>query len=376
MTDHQQNLYLYCGSDEFTVSRSVKQKINELCPPEEQSLGMETVSGDVTNSDDALAALHSCREAVQTVGFFGGGKTVWLKDAVFLSAGFNRSGELKRALRAFAVFLSAGFPEGHVLVISAPKADKRSAVYKACQKVGQLELFEVPEKDYQARPVALEQARRLLQERGFKAAPETLERLVEKTGFDPRSIDSEVEKLTVYLGGQGGTVSDADVDAIVSNARDSVAWDLVDAVAEKRTGDALRILRQLVFQGESAVPLFMALENRFRELLLYRDCLDRGLLSLSGGGRQIHLNWSGHPKVDAALSGLPADPRKTHPFRAGLLAGQARRFSAAALESGLEQLKGAHLRSVSTGQIKGELLLELFILRFGGAGARGTTRMN
>jgi len=359
------SLYLVCGDDDFLVNRRVKELVGTLCPPEEQSLGMETICGDVKDSAEALIAIKRCREAVQTLSFFGGGKTVWLQDAVFLKNGFNASDELKEALKEFGGFVTGKIPSGHVLVISAPKPDGRGAFFKTCQKAGRVERFDLLEKDYEARPIALELAHRLLKEQGLAAADKTVQRLIEKTGFITRGIVQEIEKLAVYMGGPA-TITDADVDAIVSNCRDSMAWDLADAAAEGRTADALRILRQLVFQGESVVPLFMAMENRFRELLLFRDCLDLKLLQLSGTpGRRVTLEWSENPKVTEAFEKLPSDPRKIHPYRAGLLAGQAQRFTTARLEKTIELIKQAHLQSVSVGSIRSELLLELVILRMG-----------
>lgn len=361
-------VHLIFGEDDFLAHQAAEKIVNALCPPEEQALGMETLEGDSVNSDEAIDCIKRCIGALRTVGFFGGRKVVWLRGVTFLSSAFRASEELKDVIALLKDEIANGLGPDQFLVISATKIDKRGAFYKACGKVGAVQEFAIPERDYQARPLAEEKARTLLSEKGIQMNGQTMERFLGKTGFDTRSIAQEVEKLSLYLGDRK-SVTPEDVAVIVSASKDSATWDLVDAVAERNLSLALQVLNQLLFQGENAVAMIIALENRFRELALFRDCIDCRVVAVESYGRGSKLNWSQNPKVDELLSGMTPDPRTIHSFRAGLLAGQAQKYSATELNARLEWLLETHRKLVTSG-LPGGVLLEILIVRMCGKNRR------
>lgn len=362
------HVHLIYGEDDFLAHQAAEKIVNALCPPEEQALGMETLEGDSSNSDEAIGCIKRCIGALRTVGFFGGRKVVWLRGATFLGSGFRASEELKETIAQLKDEFVNGLSPDQFLVISATKIDKRGAFYKACNKVGAVQEFSIPERDYQARPLAEEKARALLTEKGIVMDGQTMERFLSKTGFDTRSIAQEVEKLSLYLG-ERKTVTPADVAIIVAASKDSATWDLVDAVADRNMALALQVLNQLLFQGDNAVAMIIAIENRFRELALFRDCIDLRILTVSSYGRGANLKWSDHPKVEELFSGMTPDPRKIHSFRAGLLAGQAKKYAAAELNERLDWLLNTHQQLVTTG-LPGGVLLEILVIRMCGKAQR------
>ncbi|MFC1468081.1 DNA polymerase III subunit delta [Verrucomicrobiota bacterium] len=354
-------VHLVFGEDDFLAHQAAEKIVNALCPPEEQALGMETLEGDSANSDEAINCIKRCIGALRTIGFFGGRKVVWLRGVTFLGSGFRASEELKEVIAQLKDEVANGLGPDQFLIISATKIDKRGAFYKACNKAGAVQEFAIPERDYQARPLAEEKARTLLTEKGIRMDGQTMERFLGKTGFDTRSIAQEVEKLSLYLGDRD-SVTPEDVAMIVSASKDSATWDLVDAVAERNLPLALQVLNQLLFQGDNAVAMIIAIENRFRELALFRDCIDCRVLSVDAYGRRVNLKWSENPKVDQLLSGMTPVPRSIHSFRAGLLAGQAKKYAAAELNERLDWLLETHRQLVTTG-LSGGVLLEILIVR-------------
>lgn len=72
------------GTDEGRVAEEALALFNELKPADGDEFANDVVEGV---ADDAEGAFQICArvvEAVQTVGFFGGAKVVWLKGASFL----------------------------------------------------------------------------------------------------------------------------------------------------------------------------------------------------------------------------------------------------------------------------------------------------
>ena len=95
----------------------------------------------------------------------------------------------------------------------------------------------------------------------------------------------EAEKLTLYIGERNDITVD-DVKAITSSAAEAIAWDFTDALGNRRLDEALKILRQLLFQGEAPVKLMFSIESRFRDLTQYRAYLDQGWVQLRGQNAQ------------------------------------------------------------------------------------------
>src|SRR5947209_16424699 len=134
-------LALICGEDEFAVKQRAKQ-IYLQWTEELGGMDHEIIDATVSNSGEALKALARLREALQTLPFFGSGKTVWLRDCNFL--GDERAASAQAVTETLAEIAQElkEFPFDKVrLLISAGKVDKRKVFYKAIDKIGAVELF-------------------------------------------------------------------------------------------------------------------------------------------------------------------------------------------------------------------------------------------
>lgn len=357
-------VYLITGEDDFVVDQRARSIVDSCCPEEERALGLEVVDGDVELVDEALQALGGTCEAVQTVGFFGGRKLVWLRRArMFGDHRVGQSESVKQAAEALSSIIKSGLPDGHRLVISACKVDKRSAFFKAC-KAG----AEVIDLNPQGRPAEVaralvEQVRDVWQEYGLQPASASLVKdFVDIVGPDMRRLRSEVSKLSDYMGDQNRKVSPDDVAAVVSAGKDSIAWTLQDEIGARHSGAALHTLRQLLFQGENAIGLVFAIESRIRELLLLRECMRRKWLTVTGSGDRLKTTWNLSGEDEARLEELPKNPCKIHPFRLGKLVSQASCFTFRELLRAHQDVTETHEKLVSS-SVPNELELEMMILR-------------
>lgn len=359
-------VHLVFGEDEYLVSTNAKELVDRLCPKADQAFGLEIVEARVDLVADAVAAIGRCLDGLRTLGFLGGRKVVWLRDATFLGSGvIGESADVKTRLDDLVKLVKAGLPQGQILVVSALKVDGRSAFFKACQSAGNVRKFELPDKSYQLEQQARGTAGDAFRKIGLNIGPDALEEFLDKTGTDTRQIVQEVEKLSVYLGDRK-SVQVADVQDIVSSSREAIPWDLADAVGSRDLAGTLKVLRQLLFQGENEVGLIISLENRFRDLLMYREALDRKWLRIKGSDRWKELEWVGSAEVEAFATSLPKDPRSTHPFRAMRLIEQAQKFTARELRRCQAMTLSAHETIVSSTSAK-ELMLEFLLIKLLGA---------
>jgi DNA polymerase-3 subunit delta len=351
---------LIFGNDDFLVSARARQVVDSLVDKSAGEFGLETVEGRADNTSQAVAALKRVDEALNTFAFFGGGKTVWLKNANFL--GTSRTGEAKdvvEQLEKLSALLKRGLAQGFALVISATEIDKRRAFYKTIEKVGELialgtanEWGKIDTEQLEA--FASSQARQL----GKTIEDDALQSVIALTGGNYRALASEIEKIATYVGDKK-EVTLADVAAIGSSSAESIVWDLGDAIADRSMGRALKILDRLLFQGENEIGLLFALITKMRTLLLVRELIDRKLLPMSNnfGSFKISLQRA----ADQAKDSLPADrrfnPLMQHPFAVFKSAQQAQRFSLDELRRAMELLLEANKRLISS-SIDGKIVLE------------------
>jgi len=108
---------------------------------------LEIIEGAFSNQDEALKILSRVREALNTVGLFGGGdKLVWLKSTDLLADNpTTRTEAVKDALAELGDLLKNGLGEGVVLLISAIGCDRRKSLYKTIEKIGEVQFFEALE---------------------------------------------------------------------------------------------------------------------------------------------------------------------------------------------------------------------------------------
>jgi len=350
------------GTDEYLVSSNARKAVNALCPESGQTLGLETINGDVNTIDEAVTALKTCVGALRTIGLFGGQKTVWFRDvSIFKDAVISKNEKVKELLGKLADDIKKGLPDSQNLIISAPGVDRRSAFYKVCEAAGAVEAYDLPEQDYKKKPVIRERAQKLFADAQYRTGQGALDLFLEKVGMDTRQLVMEAEKLMLYIGDRK-EITVEDVKAITSSSAEAITWDFTDALGERRLSEALKILRQLIFQGEAPIGIMFAVENLYQNLMQYRAYIDQGWLKLSSGFGANAVQWSNDPAMDKLFTQLPSDPREMHWFRTSKLGQQARNYSAEELCRCQKRLLKTHEQLVSSG-VPQELILEMLVIK-------------
>jgi DNA polymerase-3 subunit delta len=354
------SIYLIYGEDEYQVTNKSREIINGLLPEEERTFGLEVIDAAADTIDVALKALKACFEALQTVGFFSERKVTWFRDVSFLTDNVvGRNEDVKKAVNEQLVdLLKAGLPEGQTLIVSSPKVHKAKKFYKACKEIAELHEFAVSAQSWQNEKDVADFMRSQLGVLGIKMDRNAETVFLEKVGTNSRHIVNELGKLAVYIGDRK-EAKVADVEAITSASKTSVSWDLADAVGARNLKKAINIARQLLFQKESAIGMVAGLNARIRDLMICRQAMDNDWLSVGGKNAQ----WMGmSPEIDAMFNEMEKDPRKTHPYRLGLLARQAANFRMIELRRCQHAIMQTHQKLVGSA-MPDELALELLLVR-------------
>jgi DNA polymerase III subunit delta len=346
-------LALVCGDDELAVKQRAKQIYLEWS---EELGGMdhEIIEASVTNSGDALTAIAKLREALNTLPFFGSGKVVWLRDCNFLGDERTASsqavtetlGELAEELKNFAW-------QNIRLLISAGKVDKRKTFFKTLDKIGTVENFtalSADDKDWAERAEVA--ARTAVRERKKDISEEALAELVSRVGPNARQLESEIEKLCLYVGDQK-RIEFTDVAAICTRNKMARAFALGDALGDRDLPRLLKRLDEELWEmksdkDKSEIGLLYGLIGKIRAMLLLKEILREGWIKPEMDYNRFKAQLERVPKEK-----LPADrrfnPLALNPYVLYKALPQAKKYSPNELVRAMDLLLRCNQRLVSSG---------------------------
>jgi DNA polymerase-3 subunit delta len=347
------SLALICGDDEFAV----KQRAKQLYQQWTQELGgmdHEVLDGAVSNSGDALKVLARLREALQTLPFFGDAKVVWLQNCAFL--GDERAAStnaVTESLTSLAQDLKEFAWKNVRLLISAGKVDKRKVFYKTLDKIGRVEVFSgwsVDDRDWAGQ--AESWAHKTIRGRQKEISDDALAELVSRVGPNARQLDTEIEKLTLYVGSRAEIVL-ADVSAICTHNKTARAFALGDALGDRDLPRLLARLDEELWEvkldpQKSEIGLLYGLISKVRAMLLLKEMIREGWVKPD----------SDYGRFKAQLERVPADQlpqdRRFNPLALNAYVlykalPQVRKYSESELIQALELLLRCNQRLVSSG---------------------------
>jgi DNA polymerase III subunit delta len=346
-------LALICGDDEFAVKQHAK-KIYLQWTEELGGMDHEIIDASVSNSGDALNALAKLREALQTLPFFGSGKVVWLRDCNFLGderaassqAVTETLGELAEELKNFQW-------QNVRLLISAGKVDKRKSFFKTLDKIGEVENFSAwsaEDRDWAER--AESAARTAIRARQKEISEEALGELINRVGPNARQLESEIEKLCLFVG-ERMKIEFADVATICARNKTARAFALGDALGDRDLPRLLKRLDEELWEAKfdsqkSEIGLLYGLISKIRAMLLLKEMLREGWLKPEADYNRFKAQLERVPKEK-----LPADkrfnPLALNPYVLFKALPQARKYSQDELVRAMELLLRCNQRLVSSG---------------------------
>lgn len=357
------NIHAVVGSDESEVKRAASELAAELTPPGAGDFGVEIIDACAENVDQAVTRIRATIEALQTLPFFGERKLVWIKNANWLGdSPIGKSASVLGALEDLAALIDAGLGPEVTLLMSATEIDKRRSFYKTLAKRAEVQVIDRLDSNRAGwEEEATEMVRARAKKRALQFEEEALDLFVLLTGGDTRQIENELEKLDLHAGADRRVTAE-NVRTLVPLSRAGVIFELSNALAACDLQRALRLVRRLLDQGESAIGiLLVALLPTIRNLLLAKDLMETHKLARP----------SAPFSFISVLNRLPASatehlPRKkdgsVNAYTLGLAAMHTHRFTSARLVAGLEACLAANLQLVSS-QLDHELVLTEIVVK-------------
>jgi DNA polymerase-3 subunit delta len=130
------------------------------------------------------------------------------------------------------------------------------------------------------------------QKRGLHFSKEALWYLKEHLGTDLFSIQQEIDKLALHLSDADGAASPSPgakeipieaVQQVIADGRSHSIFELVGAVGEKNVKTALRLLTELLSEGERPLFILTMLTRQWRIMALAKEEINSGKTESAAG---------------------------------------------------------------------------------------------
>ncbi|WP_224245052.1 DNA polymerase III subunit delta [Hyalangium gracile] len=254
---------------------------------------------------------------------------------------------------ALLELLQKGLPKGHALVLAATDVDAKSPLLKFAKDQGHLVERKVAarHKDLDLSEIATEFLAPFKKKLGRGA----LEQLKERVGGNIRLLQSELEKLAVYVG-DSATIEVADVALLVHHAREEEYFELSESLQKRDLKGALGYAEDAMGQGTHALQLLGAVASIVRGLLENHERLGQ---YAKGSAPRSFDDFKSRifPKIEQEAKA--AKGRAPHPYAAFLSMQAAARYERRELLRALVHCAEAdlELKSSASGKLVIERLL-------------------
>jgi DNA polymerase-3 subunit delta len=356
------NIHLFAGSDEARVKEAALRHVQKLTPEDAGDFGNDVIDGAADNAEHAGQICSQVVQALQTLPFFGGGKVVWLKNANFM--GDSVTGRAEASVTGMENILDVienDLPPEIKFVVSATALDKRRSTWRRLNKIANTEFFDKPDTSRAGwEGAVLRHATKKARELGLTFESGALELLVQMCGDDTRQLESEIEKIDLYLG-ERRRAGLRTVRGLVSESRAGVIWEVGNAIGARDLPRALQLIDTLLYQGQNAVGILLAaIVPRVRSLLLVKEL-----------GSRYKLRAATYNSFTNALEGLPPSatahlPRKKdgsgfNAYPLFLALGETRNYTLDELHAAYRSCLKANTRLVTT-QLDARFVLERLLI--------------
>lgn len=247
-------VYLLTGEEGYFVDRALAKILARALDGVARDFNLDVFYAKDSRAEDIAAQ-------AQTLPMMSERRVVVVKEADKL-----------KGMEPLLAYMAEPAPET-VLVLVAGEAEKgkEAALAKAMGKDGVYVHFYHPFESEVARWIKL-----LAKESGYSVEDDAAAYLRDTLGGNIALVEAELNKLFNFMG-ERKTITSDDVRESVGDFGMPLVFDLVDAAAEKRTGDAFEILSKLLTDKENnPIMLVGMFAGHWRRLLQAKEMSDAG----------------------------------------------------------------------------------------------------
>ena len=251
-------LTVLTGDDLYHLDAAQKALLAHLVPKDAPDFAL-SVFGQGRGERTQVAELVA---AARSMPMFARRRVVFVRDVAVLD---GEEGQLSS--------YAASPPAYSFLLVRAPKLDLRRALHKVLASAGTSLEFATAQNDVELQ----EEIGALAREKGLALDRSVAAFLLEGCARDLHRVASELDKISAWLGPEGGRrVTLDEVREVAAGGGLLTGWEVANALMDRNGPAAVAAVRKLVDAGEEPIRILGGLMYRARTLLQAKAMSDSG----------------------------------------------------------------------------------------------------
>ena len=255
------NTYLFYGKEYYLIENAVKE-IKLTLNDGMIDFNLDIIDGKEITIDQIISS-------IETLPFMDDKRIIILKDFELLKGkkkNFNDEDE-----KYFIEYID-NIPQTTTLVfIIYGDVDKRKSLVKKiskngivfnCDKLSDMDLFKWVKKKFQNNEVVIDNAQVMyfIDQEGYR------DKNSEKTLAD---LENEINKISSFVGKENKVTNDI-IDQLSQKKVENDIFKLIDYIGQKNSSDAMKILNDMLYEGESVFGIFSMIARQFKVIISER----------------------------------------------------------------------------------------------------------
>ena len=247
-----EKIYLLYGKEHYLIDNAIKlfrESLNESMI----DFNLETIDGKETTLDQLLSS-------IETLPFMDERKIVIVKDFELLTKSKKKNFSDKDE-KTFASHLE-NIPDTTILVFAVyGEIDKRKSIVNTiskngiaynCEKISDMELFKWTKKKFEKNNTMIDNAQIMY------------------------FINNEIRKISSFAGSDTKVTNEI-IDRLSQKKIENDIFKLIDYIGDKNSQNAIKILNDMINEGESVLGIFAMINRQFKIVLQVKELLNKGL---------------------------------------------------------------------------------------------------
>lgn len=264
-----EKIYLLYGKEHYLIDNSIKLF--------KESLNESMIDFNLDILDGKEIMLDQLLSSIETLPFMDERKIVIVKDFELLIKGKKKNFSDKEE-KIFIEHLE-NIPDTTVLVFAVygdidkkknivKKISKNGIVYN-CEKISDMDLFKWTRKRFDENQITIENAQVMyfIESTGYKD---------KNNEFTLSDIENEIKKISSFAG-KDTKVTNEIIDRLSQKKIENDIFKLIDYIGEKNSQNAIKILNDMINEGESVLGIFAMINRQFKIVLQVKELLNKGM---------------------------------------------------------------------------------------------------
>ena len=264
-----EKIYLLYGREHYLIDNTIKLF--------RESLNESMIDFNLDIIDGKEITLEQLLSSIETLPFMDERKIVIVKDFELLTKAKKKNFSDKEE-KTLAEHLE-NIPDTTILVFTVyGEIDKRKSIVNRiskngvvynCEKISDMELFKWSKKKFTENNIMIENAQIMyfIESTGYKD---------KNNEFTLSDIDNEIKKISSFAG-TDTQVTNEIIDRLSQKKIENDIFKLIDYIGDKNSQSAIKILNDMINEGESVLVIFAMINRQFKTVLQVKELLNKGL---------------------------------------------------------------------------------------------------